>query len=129
MARQTETAAEATEAAAAVATADGAAPAAAATGARPRISFAIRTVGDKNYAEISGFEEGKEVTRQEYITKRWTVDGVERGEIARELSDLEGKKVAYQIVFQGTKNKTQAGKPAAEAPAAEGEAAEAPAAE
>lgn len=122
MARNTETPAEATAAAAAPA-AEGAP--AAATGARPRISFKIRTVGEgegaKNYAAISGFEDGKEVTRQEYITKRWTQDGASRGDIARELSDLEGKKVPYQIVFQGTKNKPQAGAAAAEA--GEGEAA------
>lgn len=120
MARNTSTETEAQ------ASADNAAPAAEGTtaaastsGARPRISFKIRTVGEgenaKNYSSISGFEDGKEVTRQEYITKRWTQDGVDRGQIAKELTDLEGKKVPYQIVFQGTKGKTQAGK---EAPAA-----------
>lgn len=130
MARSTETETEAQNAAASTPATEGA-TAATAAGAKPRISFKIRTIGDgegaKNYAEISGFEDGKEVTRQEYITKRWTVDGADRGTIARELTDLEGKKVPYQIVFQGTKNKVQAGKAAP----ADGEAApaEAPAGE
>lgn len=124
MARNAEEPATAQAAAAAAPAASG--TTAAASGARPRISFQIRSVGEgdnaKNYASISGFEDGKEVTRQEYITKRWTQDGADRGTIARELTDLEGKKVPYQIVFQGTKGKVRAGTAPASAPA-EGEVA------
>ncbi len=48
---------------------------------------------------------GKEVARVDYIRKRFFEDGKTRSEIAKELTEIQGKTVAYQIVFQATKKK------------------------
>lgn len=40
--------------------------------------------------------------RIDFIKRRWT-EGATRGAIAKELSELQGKAVPYQIVFQATK--------------------------
>lgn len=101
-----------------------AAPAAAAAstaGARPRISFKLdaEAVASLEASGATGFTEGQEVTRQDYIRGRWQggKDKTIRGAIAKELTRLEGKKVPYQIVFQATKEKPAAAPEAA--PAAE----------
>lgn len=41
--------------------------------------------------------------RIDFIKKRYYVDGIERGVIAKELSELLGRTIPYQIVFAGTK--------------------------
>lgn len=46
--------------------------------------------------------------RVDYIKRRYYEDGVKRGDIARELSEMVGEKVPYQVVFAATKpQKTQ----------------------
>lgn len=54
-----------------------------------------------------------EVKRSDYIKNRWASRSVSRGEIAKELTELQGKEVPYQIVFQATKG-LEGGKPKAE---------------
>ncbi len=41
--------------------------------------------------------------RIDYIHRRYYDEGIERGPIAKELTELQGEKVAYQIVFAATK--------------------------
>ncbi len=66
-----------------------------------------------------------------YIHRRYYIDGgaehtVKRGDIARELSELTGKTVAYQIVFAATKTDTKpVPKVKIKPPVAEGAATEA----
>lgn len=48
-------------------------------------------------------EDGSTVARTEYIRARWATKEVSRGEIAKEVSTLQGVTVAYQIVFAATK--------------------------
>ena len=45
--------------------------------------------------------------RVDYIRRRFYEDGITRGDIARELSEMTGEKVAYQIVFAATKEKKE----------------------
>lgn len=61
--------------------------------------------------------------RVDYIRRRFYDEGAKRGDIARELTELTGEKVAYQIVFAATKTKERGEAPATEA-APEMEAAE-----
>lgn len=61
---------------------------------------------------------GKSVSRADYIRKRWK-EKASRGQIAKELTKLQGKPVPYQIVFAATKG--LAGGPDKEAPAEETE--------
>jgi hypothetical protein len=44
------------------------------------------------------------VKRKDFILRRFVQDKKSRGEIAKELTQLSGKKVPYQIVFAATKN-------------------------
>lgn len=41
--------------------------------------------------------------RIDYIHRRYYDEGIERGPIAKELTEMQGEKVAYQIVFAATK--------------------------
>ncbi len=41
--------------------------------------------------------------RVDFIRRRYFEDGAKRGDIARELSELTGQTVPYQIVFAATK--------------------------
>jgi hypothetical protein len=52
---------------------------------------------------VSGLEEGTSISRADYIRKRFVEDKVNRGPIAKELTELQGKDVPYQIVFASTK--------------------------
>ena len=67
---------------------------------------------------------GVVINRIDFIRAAWQVTKKSRGDIARELTRLAGKKVTYQIVFAATK--ALPGGPAkaepAPAPAAEGQA-------
>lgn len=44
--------------------------------------------------------------RIDYIKRRYYVDGIDRGAIAKELTEKLGREVPYQIVFAGTKEET-----------------------
>lgn len=48
-------------------------------------------------------EDGTEIPRVDYIRKRWTEDKLSRRQITDEVSELQGKEVAYQIIFAATK--------------------------
>ena len=48
-------------------------------------------------------EDGTTVKRVDYIRRR-ADEGATRSVIAKELTELQGKKVAYQIVFAATKD-------------------------
>lgn len=52
---------------------------------------------------ILNLQDGSTVKRKDYILRRWG-EGASRGEIAKELTELQGKNVPYQIVFQATKD-------------------------
>jgi|GEM_PF-6206561 len=69
-------------------------------------------------------ETGEEVRRLDYIRELWVTGEYTRGEIARHLSEISNKPVAYQIVFQATKG--LAGGPVRQRKAPEAEAPEAP---
>lgn len=47
--------------------------------------------------------DGTEIKRSDYIRKR-ADEGAARSLIAKELTDLQGKEVVYQVVFAATKN-------------------------
>jgi hypothetical protein len=94
------------EAAAPAAPAAEAAPAEASTGRKVLITL------DETHAPLVGVNAGDVMARVDYIKARFAA-GIKRGDIARELTALNGgKKVAYQIVFAATKT------PKAEVPAA-----------
>jgi hypothetical protein len=61
---------------------------------------AASNVPDERYKMI--MVNGVPTKRIDYIRKRWA-EKVARGQIAKELSELSGKKVPYQIVFSATK--------------------------
>lgn len=46
---------------------------------------------------------GKEVARVDWIREQFFDKGKTRSEIAKELTEIQGKTVPYQIVFQATK--------------------------
>lgn len=70
---------------------------------------------DERYKMVT-LKDGSSMKRIDYIRKRWQ-EGTARGAIAKELSELAGKKVPYQIVFAATKGVP--GGPAKSAPAEE----------
>jgi hypothetical protein len=89
---------------ASVAGAYGAAAATAPTGDTRFISIKLDDEGAKamgTKADGTAYAAGDVVKRKEYILSRWG-QKVGRGPIAKELTRLEGKNVAYQIVFQAT---------------------------
>ncbi len=53
--------------------------------------------------------------RVDYIRRRYFDDGIKRGDIARELSEMTGQTVPYQIVFAATKKAPEAEAPVEEA--------------
>lgn len=77
---------------------------------------------DERYKMVT-LADGTQVKRLDYIRKLWKEGKMSRGEIAKHLTDLTGKKVPYQIVFAATKGhaggppKTEAAAP--ETPASE----------
>jgi hypothetical protein len=92
---------------------------AAAGGARAQVILKLDEEGAKAY----GGTVGQEVKRKDYILKRFS-DSVKRGDIARELTRIENRKVPYQIVFQATKGVAAPAAPATPAtPVAAAEAA------
>lgn len=60
------------------------------------------TPGKRGGKQVMITVNGESVSRVEYIRSRWTA-GATRSEIAKELTELQGKVVPYQIVFAGTK--------------------------
>lgn len=60
---------------------------------------------DERFKKVRHPDTGAEVNRKDYILELWQVKKMSRGDIARHLSELTGKKVAYQVVFATTKGK------------------------
>lgn len=52
---------------------------------------------------LTNVSTGEQIGRADYIKKRFFQDGVKRGEIRKELKELFGHDVQYQIVFAATK--------------------------
>lgn len=75
---------------------------------------------DAEAATAVGAEAGASMSRVDYIRARWASKSVGRGDIAKEVSRLQGKTVPYQIVFQATKGHEGGPVKAAEPKAAEG---------
>jgi hypothetical protein len=77
------------------------------------------------YVMIVDPETGEQIKRVDWIRKVFQQEGGpfygDRGAIAKKLTEMQGKKVPYQIVFAATKDLKHIKKPAAE-PAAEAEA-------
>lgn len=64
-------------------------------------------------------EDGTQIGRAEFIRARWA-EGVSRSEIRKEVSELQGKEIAYQIIFQATKGHEGGPAPKEVAPAPKG---------
>lgn len=58
---------------------------------------------DERFIKIKHPHTGKMVNRKDFILEQATL-GVSRGAIAKALSEIQGKKVPYQIVFAATKH-------------------------
>ena len=78
-----------------VSTTDGAAAAAPATVEDDKV--------DERFKMVKHAKTGALVKRKDYILELWQSDKMSRGDIAKHLSTITGKKVAYQIVFAATK--------------------------
>lgn len=73
---------------------------------------------DERYKFIKDPATGENVKRKDFILKCWTQDKMSRGDIAKKLTELSGKKVPYQIVFAATKGVAGGPAKAPETPAA-----------
>lgn len=71
---------------------------------------ATENAADKR-AIVLTLKDGSTEKRADYIRRRWGEKNATRSQIAAELSELQGKKVPYQIVFQATKG-VEGGPPA-----------------
>lgn len=81
---------------------------------------------DERFRMVKRPETGEMVKRKDYILELWTQKRMSRGDIAKHLTEITGKKVPYQIVFSSTKG-IEGGPVKTEAPAeAPAEATEAP---
>lgn len=58
---------------------------------------------DERYKLVTRPDTGAQVKRKDYILELWAA-GKSRGEIAKHLTEITGKKVPYQIVFAATKD-------------------------
>lgn len=59
---------------------------------------------DERYRMVKRPDTGEMVKRKDYILELWTQKRWSRGEIAKHLTEITGKKVPYQIVFAATKD-------------------------
>lgn len=64
--------------------------------------------GGKNI--VLTLADGTTEARVDYCRRRYYDEGATRGEIAKELCDLQGKNVPYQIVFQACKETSETDK-------------------
>lgn len=84
-----------------------------------------------DHVKMIKLQDGTVMKRAEYIRDRWVNGKVSRGQIAKELTELnkvenggDGKKIPYQVVFAVIKKGTPGGPDPVQAPAtAEGQAA------
>ena len=59
---------------------------------------------DERYRTVTRPDTGEVVKRKDYILDLWVNQRKSRGEIAKHLTEITGKKVPYQIVFSATKD-------------------------
>lgn len=85
------------------------------------------TAVDERYVMVKHDVTGEIVKRKDFILECWQERKLSRGDIAKKLTEIQGKKVPYQIVFAATKKLPGGPDKVTEAPA--GEAGAAPAAE
>ena len=78
--------------------------------ATPAAAPAEAAAADSRFIMIKDPKTGKEVKRVDWIREQNTA-GMTRGDIARKLTEIQGKKVPYQIVFAATKEIVQPKKP------------------
>jgi hypothetical protein len=64
---------------------------------------AAEVKADERFKMVKHPETGEMVKRQDYIRELWQDKKWKRGDIAKHLSEITGKKVPYQIVFAATK--------------------------
>jgi len=76
------------------------------------------SASDERYSWITDPVTKEPVKRKDYILKLWTEQKMSRGDIARHLTEITGKKVPYQIVFSTTKKVAGGPDKAAAAPVA-----------
>jgi hypothetical protein len=84
-----------------------------------------------DHIKMITLKDGTKMPRKDYIRDRWVNGKVSRGQITKELNELnsvenggDGKKIPYQVVFAVIKKGTPGGPDPVAAPApAEGEAA------
>jgi hypothetical protein len=70
---------------------------------------------DERFKWVQDPDTGQRMKRKDFILKRWTQDRKSRGDIAKEITQLQGgKKFPYQGVFAVTK-KVAGGPPKADA--------------
>jgi len=70
---------------------------------------AAATSGDERFRFVTDPDTGAQVKRKDYILKCWKEKKMSRGQIAKHLTELSGKKVAYQVVFATIKKGTPGG--------------------
>lgn len=61
------------------------------------------SASDERYIVITHPDSGQTVKRKDFIMECWQQKKMSRGAIAKKLSEIQGKKVPYQIVFAATK--------------------------
>ena len=64
---------------------------------------------DERFKKITHPETGEVVNRKDYIMECWQKKKMSRGQIAKHLSEITGKKVIYQVVFAVIKKGTPGG--------------------
>ena len=70
---------------------------------------AAATSGYERFRFVTDPDTGAQVKRKDYILKCWKEKKMSRGQIAKHLTELSGKKVAYQVVFATIKKGTPGG--------------------
>jgi hypothetical protein len=90
--------------------------------AAPAAPAEAASAPDERFVMIKHDKTGEQVKRKDFILECWQQRKMGRGDIAKLLTQLQGKKVPYQIVFAATKKIPGGPDKVAEAPAT-GEAA------
>lgn len=67
-------------------------------------STSTTDASDERYKMITDPASGKVMRRVDFIRDLWKTGQYTRGEIAKKVTEIQGKKCLYQIVFAATKN-------------------------
>ena len=63
----------------------------------------VEATADERFVMIKHDVSGEMVKRKDFILECWQQRKMSRGDIAKKLTEIQGKKVPYQIVFAATK--------------------------